>query len=154
MDAPSILRELERLGGALRVRAGQLEVLPPPGGLPDVLRVAIQERRESLVARLVPGMPLPLEETMRLDLTRDPRPDLGDTQRWTALLARAYDQDGVDPRGLFGALHGMRCLGASLEVVTHGGLRLVPGEIKPEVYAQLRREWLLEHGERLRQLLS
>jgi len=64
----------------------------------------------------------------------DPRPDLyADSSLWTRLLRAAYGQDGGDPRGLFAALHGFRCCGASLRLGNHTAI-LDPGEITPADY--------------------
>ena len=56
---------------------------------------------------------LSAESALRVD---DPRPDLADDSAlWTCLLRLAFQWDGNDPRGLFGALFGVRCQGARLE---------------------------------------
>jgi hypothetical protein len=96
------------------------------------------------------------EKTCTTQRTADPRADdlPEDSLFWRDLLARADAYDGHDARGLFGALHGMRCLGARLERRPDGGYRLVPGEIPDGDYRRLRVEWLLPHRETLVRLLA
>jgi hypothetical protein len=80
----------------------------------------------------------------------DPRPDLvDDTVLWGPLLesARARFGDRV-----YGVLHAVRALGARLERDDRG-LRLVPGEISGDEYADLRERWLRPHADPLRRLL-
>jgi hypothetical protein len=49
----------------------------------------------------------------------DPRPDLqSDSTMWGTMLGKAFAIDGHNPDGLFGPLHGLRCLGAGLSVPT------------------------------------
>jgi hypothetical protein len=78
----------------------------------------------------------------------DPRPDLPDSPLWGPLLAAAWREGAA----VYGALHGLRCLGAGAEAAG-AGLRLVAGEIDPAEYAELRRRWLLPHLATLRRLL-
>jgi len=85
----------------------------------------------------------------------DPRPDIAaDTTAWSLLLALAYDADGGDPRGAFGVLHGLRCVGVGLERDARGRWRLVAGET--DDYDEIRETWLMpirrEVGELLRRL--
>jgi hypothetical protein len=84
----------------------------------------------------------------------DPRPDLtGDSELWARLLAMAYDLDGDSPDGLFGALHGLRCMGAGL-VVIGGKAKLVHGEMPQMDYDADRTTYLLQHQTALIELLS
>ncbi|HEX6506297.1 MAG TPA: hypothetical protein VF221_01575 [Chloroflexota bacterium] len=76
-----------------------------------------------------------------------------DSHLWLDLLAAAYALDGDRSDGLFGALHGMRCLGARLQS-TRLGLRLQPGELSRRDYAALRERYLVPHAVPLRQLLT
>ena len=87
----------------------------------------------------------------------DPRPDIvADSAPWSLLLALAYDADGDDPRGAFGVLHGLRCIGAGLERDERGRWRLVAGEVDQSEYEAIRGVWLMpirrEVGELLRRL--
>lgn len=97
----------------------------------------------------------------------DPRPDLAaDHDRWQALLEAAYRCDGQDPHGVFGALNGIRCCGARLEVMAvtkqappstnaQPGWRLVRGdELTEAEYQRLRAAYLAPHTEALTRLLS
>lgn len=89
-----------------------------------------------------------------LQLLADPRPDLAeDSGQWERLLAVAYGLDGNEPRGVFGALHGMRCLGARLAVI-NGQAKLFAGEIEQGEYNELRETWLAPHHEQLQRLLT
>jgi hypothetical protein len=84
----------------------------------------------------------------------DPRPDLvEDTNQWSRLLPVAYGLDGTDPNGVFGALHGLRCLGARL-VVIGGQARLLRGEIPEIEYLQIRDRWLRPLHDKLQRLLT
>jgi hypothetical protein len=96
------------------------------------------------------------EQERRARLTADPRADdcPEDSLFWQDLMERSYAYDGHDARGLFGALHGFRCLGARLERRPAGGYRLVPGEIPDREYQRLRAEWLLPHRDALIRLLA
>lgn len=98
---------------------------------------------------------------------QDPRPDLAaDRSRWWLLLEAAYRLDGQDPEGLYGALFGLRCCGARLELAnpeTWGArpedppptYRLVRGEeLSEAAYAELRQRYLVPHREALTRLLS
>jgi hypothetical protein len=76
-----------------------------------------------------------------------------DSGLWSAALARCYDLDGDDPDGLFGALRGMRCLGARLEE-TASGVRLRPGELSRTEYAELRERYLMPHAPLVERLLA
>ncbi len=75
----------------------------------------------------------------------DPRPELtGDSDLWARLLALAYDLDGDLQGGLFGALHGLRCMGAGL-VLNGGKAKLVHGEMTREEYSVDRETYLQQH---------
>lgn len=87
--------------------------------------------------------------------TTDPRSDIdADTAPWSLLLGIAFDADGDDPRGVFGVLHGLRCVGVGLERDERGRWKLVAGEA--DDYDEIRETWLLprrrEIGELLRRL--
>jgi Toprim-like len=83
----------------------------------------------------------------------DPRDDLPpDTALWTQLLTRAHAIDGSEPEGAFGALSGLRALGAGLQSMPNG-VRLVPGDLGDE-YGEIRETWLLPHADLLKLLLG
>jgi hypothetical protein len=77
----------------------------------------------------------------------DPRADdlPVDSRLWSALLTRAYYLDRGEPNGLYGALRGMRCLGARLEE-TPSGVKLRPGAMSRTEYADLRDQYLMPHA--------
>ena len=89
------------------------------------------------------------------DLNFDPRPDLSrDSVLWHHLLmhCRAVENTGA-PRSLYGALHGLRCLGARLKI-TEGHIKVTAGEIDDDEYKALRDEWLVPHHAKLVEVLS
>lgn len=126
--------ELNAIDDRLRYR--------PIDALPAALRAELGAHRPAVLALLA------MER-----YTADPRPDLGDSARWRELLTAAYTHDGHDQGGLFGALHGLRCLGASLREGT-GGLRLFPGELAADEYRALREVYLVPHRAALVNLLA
>ncbi|HLJ68121.1 MAG TPA: hypothetical protein VKX16_12240 [Chloroflexota bacterium] len=100
-------------------------------------------------------LPLLAPDMAWLELTRDPRSeDLPDDSRlWSMLFLQAYEIDGDEPDGLFGSLHGIRCLGAQL-VRRPGGIEIRGGCMSAVDYARLRREYLIPRGLQLRRLLE
>jgi len=84
----------------------------------------------------------------------DPRAsDLStDSHLWTALLRRTYEIDGAASDGLFGALLGLRSLGARLEE-SLVGVHLRRGELTKTEYADLRARYLLSRASLLERLL-
>jgi hypothetical protein len=87
--------------------------------------------------------------------TRDPRTeDLPeDSLLWDYLLQASFDFDAGSADGLFGCLHGLRCLGARLERALWG-IRLVPGELGRGQYSALRQRYLMPQAEVLEGLLA
>lgn len=84
----------------------------------------------------------------------NPRPDLTEgADLWARLLLKAYPLDGDNPKGLFWALHGLRCLGASLRV-GKSTLLLGRGQIEEAEYARLRAQYLVPHAAALTRLLA
>ena len=125
---------------------GQLSLPESTPSVPrSITRGDAHERNERYEGTGTPG---------RGRLTADPRPDLqADSPLWGALLALAYDLDGPDPTGLFGALHGLRCCGARL--VNRGGtVSVAAGELGDEDYLALRHEYVSPHVEALNTLLQ
>jgi hypothetical protein len=90
----------------------------------------------------------------------DPRPDLAeDSELWTRLLECAYDLDGNNPGGVFGALRAVRCCGARLVWRTQG-LRIEP-RFEPEGGWATEADWqadrdrlLAPHAAKIRKLLA
>jgi hypothetical protein len=98
------------------------------------------------------------ESAARRRAPHDSRPDLEACQHdavwWSVLLALAHEVHGVDdPRGVYGALHGSRCLGAGLARTSGGALRIVPGAIPPAEWRDLRGKWLVPHRTAITELL-
>lgn len=150
-----LLESLTRRGVSLRVRGERVEWRPRPA-LSDAERAALRSQEQAIATLLAANGGAVAPQVGHLEgrerWVRDPRPDLADTFLWGALLARAYDLDGHDPAGLFGALHGLRCCGAQL-VAGNGAVRLVAGELGDE-YPALRRAYLEPHAEALTALLT
>ena len=139
MNAGDALLMIRRAGGDLRLEGDRLIYRGPDGVLTTELLAAIDAERTAL--------------RRWLTWTRDPRPDLADdTHTWSCLLERAYEHDGHDPDGLFGVLHGLRCVGAAL--AWRDGWRLEPGEMSADEYAAHRVGYLLAHAAALRALLA
>ena len=97
-------------------------------------------------------------------LWADPRPDLADDHgRWNVLLALAWNIDGPNPCGVYGALQGVRCCGAALVTeaqpldLTPDGMplrwRLTRGEIPEPEWQAYRARWLWPHKDILIKLL-
>ena len=166
---------LRALLAALRERDVRLAATPdgrlrfdaPAGTVTPELRAALRARRAQVLALVhwwhLPDGPLGvlLADAPPPDPpaaappgpAADPRPDLGaDTEPWAALLALAFSQDGGQPDGVFGCLHGVRCLGARL-ARGERGWSLSFGEIAPAEWADLRRDWLLPRRKLVRELL-
>ncbi len=92
-----------------------------------------------------------LAELRRAALARDPRPDLvADSPHWCRLLGLAYDQGGDDGNGVFGVLHGIRCMGARL--IRKGAGWVIRSDY--DGYDDDRRNWLLPHRAPLTRLLT
>lgn len=97
----------------------------------------------------------PVGDARKARWTADPRSDIAaDSALWVKLLSLAYDYDHDDPRGLFGALHGLRCGGAKLLPVPPDRARLTRGEWEADQYAQLREQYLVPQAEALGEMLT
>jgi hypothetical protein len=91
---------------------------------------------------------------------KDPRPDLvDDSELWAALLELAGYRSGE----LFGALHGMRCMGTRIRRASKGYVYILRPDIDPtgclaweteEQYKEARDKWLKPHSEILKELLT
>jgi hypothetical protein len=83
--------------------------------------------------------------------TDDPRPDIWvDHNLWATLLPLAH---GHGPEELFGALHGLRCLGAGLAKLG-GRVQLTHGAIDPRDYQADREKYLIPHAQQLVMILE
>ena len=94
----------------------------------------------------------PLPVNHGVDLQADCRPDLvEDSGAWTLLLAAAA---ALEPNVLFGALYGIRAVGARL-VPTGTGWRIDrPDGVGLVEWQSLRERWLLPHRRALVSLLE
>jgi hypothetical protein len=111
-----------------------------------------------LVQEVMPGPePADREAGEPAAISPDPRPDLvEDSAIWVDLLTRAYLRDGEDARGLFQALHGLRCCGMRLTPVPGGAVALTRDAqtvLTAEEYAAVRERYLVPHAAALQGLL-
>ena len=85
----------------------------------------------------------------------DPRPELTeDHHRWVTLLRMAAEVDFDDPHGVYGALLGVRCLGARLGEDGDGWRLLKPDDVPLAEWEALREQWLVPHASTLWKLLA
>lgn len=142
MTPAEVLLRLDRVGATIKVDGGKLHWEAPVGAVNANLLSAMREHRDTLIDHL--------SGVARVSL--DPRPDLAaDSLPWARLLDAARAIDGDDPCGPFGALLGLRCLGAELDG-SSGTCRIRPGEIDDAEYRRIRAE-LLVHRDVLAELL-
>jgi hypothetical protein len=88
------------------------------------------------------------------DWQMDCRPDLAeDSELWHHLLMAAKAIERGHPHSVYGALSGIRALGARLEMA-NGRLRIVRGEIDAAEYADIRERWLKPYREQIGRLLG
>jgi len=83
----------------------------------------------------------------------DPRPELKtDTAAWAKLLTLAYALDESDMNGAYGALLGIRCMGAQLGQAG-GKWAIQRGEIDEGEYADIRKRYLLPNTAKIAELM-
>lgn len=84
---------------------------------------------------------------------RDPRPDLTmDHLIWNRLLERAWEDAGGNANGVYGVLHGIRCLSACL--AHRDGHWQIVGDGYEGNWHQDWQTWALPHQETVDQLLG
>ena len=85
----------------------------------------------------------------------DPRPELGDdSHRWEKLLTLAYAlPEETMENSLYGALLGLRCMGAKILPI-NGGLMITHGEMDPDSYRRDRETYLMPHKADLARLMG
>lgn len=67
----------------------------------------------------------------------DPRPDLGDSDRWERLLTAAVELEGNGPRALVGWLRGVRAFGGAIHAKADGRLALrIPDTLNRDVLTE------------------
>lgn len=157
----------ERAAQALQSLGDRARGLQSPRGMDanDLLRAGLLseflgatlgiEAEAGPTSNAPPAPPMAGSDFVPAPLTEDPRPDLAvDSALWTALLEMAYAADGENPDGYFGALYGIRCCGAQLDVLPTGNWRLRRGEITENEWIDIRQRWLLPHEAAIRRLLT
>jgi hypothetical protein len=155
-EAAGLLTALRADGFALAVDGtGASFWVSPASQLTAARRAALRAHKAELLdlLRLEAA-----EAAARRRAPHDPRPDLDATQRdavwWSVLLALTADVHGRDdPRGVYGALHGVRCLGAGLVCAPGGALRIVAGSVPTEEWRAVRDVWLAPHRAAVQALL-
>jgi hypothetical protein len=151
MNLEELMQQLEQLGARLVVRDERLFLDAPDGAVPAELFAALRIHKAALLARMAGSWGVNED----IDLRDDPRPDLvGDSQRWARLLREAAELDFDDPYGLFGALYGVRCCGATLEATGRGWRLVRPEDMGTWEWEDLREEWLMPHRAALTALLT
>jgi hypothetical protein len=148
LRADAFVLTLGGAGGVLRVS--------PARELSDAHRHAIRCHKAGLLELL--RREAAEEAAARERAPHDPRPDLDATQRdavwWSVLLALAAEARGDgDPDGVYGALHGVRCLGAGLARTPGGALRIVAGAVPDSEWRAVRSAWLAPHRAAVLELL-
>lgn len=153
MDYLAALFELQALGGEARASHGELQIKPPPDGIPSTLRQRLHIHWAELVRMLSPGRLLSSEEALRLDLVSDPLHAqwLPDRDCWQHLFLAVFN-DGGSESPLLHALRCIRLAGASIEWTPQGG-RIVPAPDFAGEYEDVRRELLAPYGALLVRIL-
>jgi hypothetical protein len=86
-------------------------------------------------------------------MATDPRPELtADSDTWAKLLSLAYELDESDMDGAYGALLGIRCLGAQIGQVG-GKWAIQHGEIAESEYQAIRQKYLLPNSDKIMDLI-
>jgi hypothetical protein len=151
MNAEELLQQLEQLDARLVVQGGRLFLDAPAGAVPEELLAALRTHKAELLARMAGSYRVNED----IDLRDDPRPDLaGDSEMWARLLRGAAEIDFDDPNGLFGALYGIRCCGATLEATARGWRIVRPEDMGTWEWEDLREQWLMPHRAALTALLA
>ncbi len=142
MDGVGLL-ERARAAGLTVVADGDTLTVRGPKSAGPIARELLGHKSAVLAAL----MPAP-----KRNRPTDPRPDLaGDSARWTVLLRWAWIEDN---EAALGALHGVRCCGAALELQTSGALRIVAGADHLGTWDDDRQKWLMPHREAIAGWLS
>jgi hypothetical protein len=155
-DPAAVLGALRAQGFVLTAAGGgQTLRVSPASDLSDARRAAIRTHRAGLLELLRREAAV---AAARDRAPHDPRPDLDATQRdavwWSLLLALAAEVHGDgDPRGVYGALHGVRCLGAGLGRAQGGAVRIVAGTVPTGEWRAARAAWLAPHRAAVLELL-
>lgn len=140
MTPGNLIRFLTNQGVTLSVEAGTLRYSGPKEALTEKRKVWLKESKDSICRYL--------------HFTCDPRPDLeADSPLWQRLLTLAYEEDGEDTFGAFGALHGLRCCGGRLRAQGEGYI-LAGDPQEPEQWRKAKRDFLAPHKEVIAKLLK
>src|SRR5262249_37542117 len=144
-EAAVVLTAFRADGFALAVDGtGATFRVSPASRLTAARRAALRAHTEGLLPLLHLEA---AEAAARRRAPPDPPPHLDATQRdavwWSVLLALAAEVHGDDdPRAVYGALHGVRCLGAALVRTPGGALRIVAGAVPASEWRAVRSAWL------------
>ncbi len=118
MSPEALLERLGELGVTVRLSGPGRIALSPVALIPDELRPEVVAHKAELVALLEREPSVwqadPSDLAWPSQVGEDPRPDLPDSEVWTALLQLASG-DADDPGGTYGRLLGARACGALLQ---------------------------------------
>jgi len=123
MGGLMLLTRAQEAGLTVTVDAGRLVLRGPKTA--DALARTVLANKAAVLAALTPSQNSHNSQNGTDKRPDDPRPDLTDDHRlWVYLLRWAWLDDNL---GALGALHGVRCCGAQLELQSNGALRIVAG---------------------------
>ncbi|CAA9264897.1 MAG: hypothetical protein AVDCRST_MAG77-2862 [uncultured Chloroflexi bacterium] len=141
MDGVTLLERARGAGLTVAADGDKLIVKGPKAAGP-VAREVLSHKAAVLAALTPPPNSHYLQNG---ECPTDPRPDLADdSPYWTVLLRWAWIEDN---QSALGALHGVRCCGAVLELQASGALRIVAGAEYLGVWEDDRQKWLAPHRE-------
>ena len=145
--ATRLLEDCTRMGLSVTMQGGRLLVDAPQGTAADALITQLATHKPAIVAALTHSHNSHNSQNRpAAPFSGDPRPDLeSDSRFWHYLLRHAQLEDEDDPRGAFGALHGVRCCGARLEWQANGSLRIVADAEYLGSFEDNRETWLMPH---------
>jgi len=120
-----LINRCAELGITLTVDGGVLHVDAPDLPYVDAFLDELANHKPAILDALTYPQNPHNPQNRTDERPNDPRPDLTDDHRlWVYLLRWAWLDDNLDA---LGALHGVRCCGAQLEIQSNGALRIVAG---------------------------
>jgi len=146
MDTMTVLAQCADRGITLTMRGDELEY-GASDPLPPELLAGLREYKAEILEGKGQWRLFLFERPLPTD---DPRPDLAtDSRLWWSLLNLAWGHD----HELWASLHGLRCMGARLEMHERRLVLARGSYITTEEYAAWRAEYLLPKAELLQRLI-